>query len=49
MNSEGEGGVEMGILLFSNAGFCLVKFKGYIFIGIFIPKEVSKQTPIKYM
>ena len=46
--SEGQYGVEMGILLLSDAGLCLVKLKGYIFIGRFIPKQVSKQTPIKY-
>ena len=48
MISEGQFGVEMGILLFSNAGLCSVKFKGYIFFGRFIPKQVSKQTPIIY-
>ena len=48
MISEGQLGVKMGIFLFSNAGLCLVKFKGYIFIGRFIPKQVSKQTPIIY-
>jgi len=46
--SEGQFGVEMGLLLFSSAGLCLVKFKGCMSIGRFIPKQVAKQTSMKY-